>query len=307
MNYTKYWLALSRVKGIGPAHLREIRDTLEGKGLSVTDMLELTPREIREEFGFPEHLCLSAGQAQGMLEAVERDYERCLDEGIEVIPFFAASYPERLFAVLGNAFPPFLYSLCGLPLLSRRGAAVLGDRDVSEKGELIAYSAAQELAVHQLVVFSGYARGADQIAHRAALEAGGETAALVPYGLFHHKIPSLLADVFDPQRIAVVSPFYPDREMDQYAAMNRNRIICALARAMYIVEAPSEGGVFEAAKSAKHLNIPLFTTQYGEYPKSAPGNRIILEELEGKPVRGRMVNGMLAPNMDAIIAAAKFG
>ena len=83
-------------------------------------------------------------------------------------------------------------------------------------------------------------------------------------------------------------------------------MICALSHAVYIVEAPEEGGVFEAAKSANKLNIPLFTTQYSEYPENAAGNKIILEEMSGMPVRGRMENDMLVPNMDKIIGFAKF-
>jgi len=306
MNYTTYWLALSRVHGMGPAHLREIHDALQKAGLSIADITDLSPDELKGEFGFQEAVCAAVVQSRDLAGSVEADYERCLNEGISVIPFFAELYPQRLLAVLGNAFPPFLYALCGAQLMTRRGAAILGDSNVSDKGELIAYSAARELASHRIVVISGYARGADQIAHRSALQNGGETAAFLPSGIFRHKIPQVLADVFDPERIAVVSPFYPSVEMDQFTAMIRNRIICALSRAVYVIEAPAEGGVFEAAKSAHHLKIPLFTTEYTEYPKNAPGNKKIIDELSGIPVRGRMVNNMLSPNMDRIIASVKF-
>jgi hypothetical protein len=53
--------------------------------------------------------------------------------------------------------------------------------------------------------------------------------------------------------------------------------------------------------------VPLFTAEYSDYPASASGNKKILDELGGIPVRGRFVNDALAPNMDKIIACAKFG
>jgi predicted Rossmann fold nucleotide-binding protein DprA/Smf involved in DNA uptake len=80
--------------------------------------------------------------------------------------------------------------------------------------------------------------------------------------------------------MAAVSIFQPDHTQDMYAAYIRNRIICALAHAVYIVEAPDEGGIYEAAKSAHALNIPLYTTEYAEYPPTASGNKKIMSDSE---------------------------
>ncbi len=292
---------------MGPSLLGEVHRSLTGRGLSIADIADCSPTEIHNEISLRENVSRLIPLLKEQIPSVEEDYERCLEGGISVIPFFSDTYPERLLEVLGNEHPPFLYCLSGTDILKKRGAAVLGDSDVSDKGELIAYNAARELVSHECAVFSGYARGVDQISHRSALEQGGVTAALVPYGVFHHKIPHILEKVFDPERIAIASPFYPSREMDQFSAMIRNRIVCALSRAVYIVEAPESGGVFEAAKSARHLNMPLFTTEYAEYPKSAAGNKKIIDELDGIPVRGKLVQDMLVPNMDRVIAQCKFG
>ena len=177
---------------------------------------------------------------------------------------------------------------------------------MSERGEMISFEAARVLARHRIVVVSGFARGADLIAHRSALVHDGATVAMVPYGIFHLTVPDLLRDVMDPGRIAVVSPFYPSREPNKYNAFIRNKFICAMSCAAYIVEAPPEGGIFEAAKSAHNLNVPLFTTEYAEFPKNAGGNRKIIDEMGGIPVLGKMENGMLVPNMDRLVGTARF-
>ena len=120
-------------------------------------------------------------------------------------------------------------------------------------------------------------------------------------------MPDALKDVFSQDNIVIVSTFYPTKEANRFNAFIRNKIACAISQAAFIVEAPAEGGIFEAAKSANKLGIPLFTAKYSNYPENAAGNQIILEKLGGQPVMGRMVDNMLVPNTDRIIAAVKFG
>ncbi|MBN2160507.1 MAG: DNA-processing protein DprA [Spirochaetes bacterium] len=307
MNNTKYWIALEQMHGIGPANLMEISESLKELDLSVSDLCELSADEIEKEFRLPEKIAEALAGVSQSLPKIEEDYFKLLESGIEVIPFFSDLYPRRLRDILGHAIPPILYAFGNTRLLQQKGVAVLGDKDVSERGEMITFGAARELAIHDIVVISGYARGADLIAHRSALVNNGCTVAFVPYGIFHLTVPDILRDVMNPDRMLIVSPFYPSREANKYNAFIRNKIICALSCAVFIVEAPPEGGIFEAAKSAHNLNIPLFITEYGEYPKNAGGNKKIMDELDGIPVLGRMVNEMLAPNMDRIIGAAKFG
>ncbi len=307
MNSTKYWIALEQSHGIGPAHLIEIHKALNEVNLSLTDLGDLSADEIKKEFRFPDKVTEALAGLSSVLPRIEEDYFKLLESGIEVVPFFSERYPARLAEVLGNALPPLLYVCGNAGLLKNRGVAILGDRDVSDRGEMISFGAARELSRHSIAVISGYAQGVGMIAHRSALVNGGATIAFVPYGIFHLKMPDILKDVMDLERFAIVSPFYPTREPNKYNAFIRNKFICALSYAVYIVEAPADGGIFEAAKSAHNLNVPLYTTEYADIPKNAPGNRKILDELGGMPVLGRMENGMLVPNMDTIIGSAKFG
>jgi DNA processing protein len=208
---------------------------------------------------------------------------------------------------MGHQAPPFFYTLGDASLLSRPGVALLGDMNISSRGETNAFMAARELTRHDITVLGGMSRGAGVAAHRGALESRGTTVAVLPMGILNLNIPPVLQEVYDPEHFCIASPFYPRLEADKYRAYNRNRLICALSRAVYIIEAPEEGGIFEAAKSARDLKVPLYTTEYSRYPESASGNRRIMEEMDAKPVRGRMVNDMLSPNLDSLIADVKFG
>ncbi len=306
MHYTKYWMALEQVQGMGPVHLKKIYESLSEKGLSVYDIFGLDREEMRKEFPFEDKIIDAVQEAEKNLDRVEKDYLALLDAGFDILVFYYEGYPERLLSILGSQFPPILYIYGNRALLKEKGAAILGDSNVSGRGELIAYLSARELTRHRIVTISGFARGTDLIAHRSALENGGSTIALLPYGMKHLTIPESLKPLFDESRILLATPFTPAREYSPYNALHRNKIIAALSYAVFIVEAPAEGGVFEAGKSAKNLNIPFYVTEYSQYPESASGNRRLIEEFKGIPVRGRMENNQLIPNLDRLIGDVKF-
>ncbi len=307
MNSTKYWIALERVSGVGPAHLKEIHGIISGAGISLSDIFDLTEDEMKNEFKFPPKTFSYIKNAIEMLPAVTEEYQKIIDAGITVTTFFSNSYPERLHEILGNNIPPILYSYGNLKILKKKGAAILGDSKISSRGEFIAYMAAKELAAHDISVISGFADGADMTAHRSVLEYGGSTIAVLPYGILKLNLPEMIKAVYDEERFLAISVFYPEDAPGKFNAFIRNRIVCALSHAVFIVEAPESGGIFEAAKSAHSLKIPLYTAEYSEYPENALGNKKILAELDAHPVRGKKTSDNLTvPNMDRIISDVKF-
>jgi len=307
MNSTKYWIALERVPGVGPAHLKEIYGIISNAGISLSEIFELTEEEIRNEFKFSPKTISFIKNAVEMLPAVADEYQKIIDAGITVTLFCSNTYPERLHSVLGSSIPPVLYSYGNMQILKKKGAAILGDSNISSRGEFITYMAAKDLAEHDIPVISGFANGAGMTAHRSSLESGGDTVAILPYGILKLNIPEILKPVFDQQRFLAISTFHPDEAADKFNAYTRNKIICALSHAVFIVESPEEGGIYESAKSARSLKIPLYTAEYAEYPVNASGNKKILAEMGAYPVRGRRnSDNLTVPNMDRIIADVKF-
>ena len=306
MEGVKYWIALEQMSGIGPANLKEIHRTLTESNLSIGDIFSCNKEEIISEFKFSEKLALLIDSSKKMVERIDNDYLALLDAKISVIPFFSPEYPKRLLNIKGYPFPPILYAIGDISILNERGAAILGDHSVSGIGESISFSAANELARHNIVTISGMAKGVDMIAHRSAMINGGKTAAFIPGGIFRFKIPEFILEAMTEANMVIVSSFYPSKEMNKFNAFIRNRTICALSYAVFIVEAPESGGVFEAAKSAHKLGIPLYTVEYSNYPDNAKGNPLILEQLGGNPIRRHKGNENLAPGMDQIIADVKF-
>ena len=126
-------------------------------------------------------------------------------------------------------------------------------------------------------VVSGYAAGVDMTTHRAALESGGTTTIVMAEGILHFRVKREVKDVWDWHRALIISQYLPSVPWRVHNAMERNRTICALCKAMVLVEARESGGSIEAGRTCLELGIPLFAPVYEGIPDSAiKGNHILL-------------------------------
>lgn len=83
-------------------------------------------------------------------------------------------------------------------------------------------------------------------AHRAALESGGTTILVLCEGILNFYFKKDFKDIWDWDRIAVISEFLPGIPWSVRNAMQRNKTICALSRAMLLVESGTNGESIEA-------------------------------------------------------------
>jgi DNA processing protein len=130
----------------------------------------------------------------------------------------------------------------------------VGTREASAYGERIAARLAAAAVRAGLVVVSGLARGIDAAAHRAAMEAGGLTVAVmgpgvdVPYPAAHR----ILLDLVQQNGVAV-SESEPGTKAYRGCFPRRNRIIAALSRVTVVVEAPFKSGAINTATQALEM------------------------------------------------------
>ena len=127
-------------------------------------------------------------------------------------------------------------------------------------------------------IVSGYAAGVDMAAHRAALECGGTTVLVLCEGILNFNIKKEFKHIWDWERIAVVSEFLPGIPWSVRNAMQRNKTICALSRAMILIESGTKGGSIEAGRASLEMGVPLFAPVYEGIPDSAIGNQELLKK-----------------------------
>jgi predicted Rossmann fold nucleotide-binding protein DprA/Smf involved in DNA uptake len=82
--------------------------------------------------------------------------------------------------------------------------------------------------------------------------------------------------------------------------MQRNQTICALSKAVVLIESGLDGGTFEAGKSALSLGLPLFVIDFENPPDSAEGNQYFLTRggVGLRPDSSRQVR--IQPILDAL-------
>lgn len=171
-------------------------------------------------------------------QAVERWNARA----IWVISRADAKYPRRLKAKLKEDAPPLLYGCGDMALLERGGLAVVGSRHVDD--ELISYTenvGRLSAEAHRSIV-SGGAKGIDRAAMHGALKAGGDVAGVMADSL---EKAALARDNREPLmdgRLVLVSPYDPSAGFNVGHAMQRNKLIYALADAALVVTSDFEKG-----------------------------------------------------------------
>ena len=152
-----------------------------------------------------------------------------------------------------------------------RAIAIVGTRECSPEGRDWTHRAAARLAEDGLVVVSGLARGIDAAAHRGALEAGGDTVAVLGCGV-DIAYPPENADL--QERIAargtLVSEHPPGTCPRPWSFPRRNRIIAALADAIVVVEARVRSGALITARLGLEMGREVFVVPgFPDSPLSA--------------------------------------
>lgn len=212
------------------------------------------------------------------------------------------AYPKRLASLLGPKAPAVLHVMGNIDLLDLHAVSFCGARNASEKGIGAAALCARKAAMQGFAITSGNARGVDRATHYEALVSGGSTILVLPEGVDNFRIAPELREVWNWDRVLVVSQFAPNAVWRAYQAMERNKVIMGMSCAMIVIEAGERGGTRAAGEEALKLRIPLFAVDYGYDESVAPGNRVLINKGAKRLKKGRE-NG--EPNLAELIEDAR--
>ena len=178
---------------------------------------------------------------------------------------------------MSHTTPPVLSYIGNINLLSKRKVGFCGSRKVSVKGIAITEDCVEQLANRKICVVSGYAQGVDFVAHETALRNGASTIIVLPEGIECFKIKKELKNVWDWDRVLVISEFLPKDSWTIGRAMSRNSTITGLSEIFVVIEAGNTGGSLDAGLKILKKGIkPVFVPQYKVVPESAQGNDILI-------------------------------
>lgn len=175
----------------------------------------------------------------------------------------AGDYPSKL----RDARHPveLLYFQGGWELTETRCIAIVGSRKATDEGRQRAKQLAKSLVGSGFTIVSGLAEGIDRAAHDAAIEAHGQTIAVIgtPLGVYYPKENRELQDKI-ARDFLVISQVPVLRYSKQAVPQNRlffperNVTMSALTEATIIVEAGETSGTLTQARAAIHQGRKLF-------------------------------------------------
>jgi DNA processing protein len=261
---TKYWVGFSRAAGIGAVRLRLLLDHFG---------------DVASAWGADEQSlhasAIGPHAVQGIVEArrgldLEQELERLTRGGFSVLTWEDPAYPAHLLEI---ASPPIvLYCWGVLERADRYATAIVGTRRPTPYGQAVARDLATALAVHGVTVVSGLARGIDSIAHRASLDAGGRTLAVLGSGLDEVYPPEhrgLAQEIAAQGAILTEYPLGTRPEAGNFPV--RNRIVSGLAKVLVVVEAGESSGALITAEFAADQGREVFAVPGSIYSRASRG------------------------------------
>ena len=258
------WLRLWRSENIGP---RTFQTLLKRFG-SAEAALDALPGLIARNNPGRSIRIAAPGDIERELEQAEQHGARflCLDEPGYPAPLRAIDTAPAVIAVRGRN-----------ELLDRPAIAIVGSRNASAAGLAFAERIARGLAQSGYVIVSGFARGIDARAHRAALATG---------------TIAVLAGGHDRLYPADQGPFM-DRLLEDGAAISempfgweargrdfprRNRLVSGLSMGVVVVEAARRSGSLITARFAADQGREVFAVPGSPLDPRAEGTNDLIRD-----------------------------
>ncbi len=242
-----------------PSEYRKLAVRLHSMQAEPADLLESGSAPLVEECGDTIHANrLKALLGRGFL--LSQAIDRWRTRAIWVLSRADDGYPRRLRERLRNDAPALLYGCGEQDVLQTGGLAIVGSRHVGES--LLEYTReiASQVANGRHTVISGAAKGVDQAATNAALDAGGNATGVLAGNLERAVMNRDHRNFLLEQRLVLVSPYDPGAGFQVGYAMQRNKTIYALADAALVVDATVEkGGTWAGAvEQLRKYSTPVY-------------------------------------------------
>jgi DNA processing protein len=268
-----YWIAFSRVMGIGPVRFKLL--------------LDFFAEDVAAAWHASQSELLAAGLdakivAKFLLQRPmilpQQELERLERLRISVITWKDTTYPPLLRKI--EYSPPVLY-LCGnLTNDDRRfSLAIVGTRKMTGYGRQVTEHFASHLAKGKVTIVSGLALGIDTVAHTTALDAGGRTIAVLASGLdtiYPSSNYTLARRIVESGQGVLMSSFPLGIRPETGNFPARNHLISGLSLGVLVTEAPQKSGALITANSALNQGREVFAVPAGIFsPASSGVNKLI--------------------------------
>lgn len=209
----------------------------------------------------------------------DRKYEEFTRDGVKLVTFYSPEYPYLLKEI--PSAPLLLFCKGNLQLLNSYCVGVVGSRKASEYGLVVTRQFVKTLVDNDITIVSGMATGIDTIAHKTALENGGNTIAVLAGG-FNNIYPkintNLSKQIAESNLLITENP--PDTPSLNYLFPIRNRIIAGLSHGVLVTEAGENSGSLHTVNYAVEFNREVFAVPGRINSAYSMGTNRIIKEMQ---------------------------
>jgi len=277
MTDAKYWVGFNIVPGIGPARLRKLLDYFG----NAETAWHAAPLELARA-GLDRKSLQNLLSMRDSLD-LDAEMQRIEDVGAHVLTLRDDAYPRLLRQI--DQPPPVLY-VKGTYLPDDEWAiAIVGTRHAKTYGREMTRYLAADLARNRVTVVSGLARGIDSVAHRAALEAGGRTIAVLGSGIdiiYPRENAGLAQDIVASGALITEYPLGTKPERGNFPP--RNRIISGLSLGTLVTQAGEGSGALITAYYALEQGREVFAVPGSALDRGCSGTNKLIQQGEAKLV-----------------------
>ncbi len=249
----RYHLALALAPKVGPGVFKSI---LAYSG-SPRQFFHLTKGKASKIPKLGDKLLDLLKQEEKLLKRADEVLNECHKKGYDIRFYTSSKFPRRVKAQEDG--PVVLFTQGNGDLNFERGVGIVGTRSATNYGKTITRKIIEDLLPYQPVIISGLAYGIDIEAHRAALQVGLPTIAVMGspinqiYPAAHKKTAEQLQETG-----VLMSEYAPGSSMVPGNFPARNRIIAGLSDALIVVEAAEKGGALITAEIAYSYDKEVF-------------------------------------------------
>ena len=251
---TLYQIALTQIAGVGVALTRNLMQIVGDE----EQIFKESAKNLEKIQGISFRL-INEIKSKEVLRKAEEELAFVSKNNLQLLFFTSPNYPERLTHCVDA--PILLYVKGDSNLNYKKVVSIVGTRNATPQGYEVCKQFVRDLSAKfsNIIVVSGLAYGIDICAHRAALESGVPTAAVLAHGLdriypaMHRKTA---IDMLDAG--ALVTEFPSGTQPERFNFVRRNRIVAGLADALVVIESSSKGGSLITAEIANSYYREVF-------------------------------------------------
>ncbi len=263
-------LGLYSIPTIGPVRMRNLISALG----SPEEVLLAGMRNLTKVEGI-DHKTAEKIKAGPDTQFVQQQLEQMGTHQVGVLTYWDDAFPERLKRIYDP--PAFLFYKGLTEILNDKMFAVVGSRMTSDYGRMITERLTGELVANGFTIISGFARGVDTQAHKAALKNNGATVAVLGNGL-DTIYPSENKKLFEEitERGLFLTEYPMGTKPDAGNFPKRNRIISGMSSGVLVTEAGQKSGALLTAGYALDQNREVFAVPGSVFSgKSTGSNNLI--------------------------------